>query len=160
MNERLKDIWISEKLDKELFLSAERVSRYDEAGIMRAIENILICQYANPDVDDILEHHGTNEITDFINRLELSKVEYKDRKDDRYLNCGLTADEIVRFRMLNESVNRISRDNLAENSNTLTTRSFLEMCRVAYDAASEWKYPEDISDSYLYPVYYRGNKVY
>ena len=63
---------------------------------------------------------------------------------------GLTMEELEEFRYLAEQTDKIPKEELAKTAPLLTTRTYLEMCRVAYDAASDWEDPEDTSTEELF----------
>ena len=137
----------SANFDKEAFrkytgsflTESERVSR---------ISNILVLQYADTDIDKILQQKDINEIIDFLNRFIRSKNEFGGR--DRSNTPKLNVEESEVFLDLASQTEKIPPEKLCETAPLLTVNSYLEMCRIVYDAAAIWKYPEDISTEFLF----------
>lgn len=63
---------------------------------------------------------------------------------------SLTLEELEEFQYLAEQADKMPKEELAKTAPLLTTRTYLEMCRVAYDAAADWEYPEDTPTEELF----------
>lgn len=147
--ETILEILKSAKFDKETFKKWRGCSFcYDEEDNVGEIANILHAQYVNMDLENIFAHHSTEEIIDFLNRFLQSKLAYKNGDRNQYNT--ITLEELEEFKMLAEQTDKISKEELSKTALLLTTETYMELCRVVYDATFEWKYPRDISTAYLF----------
>ena len=143
------EIFEDNAFEREVFWKLQGVfARYDSQKSVEKLIAMLQKQYVSIDVETMLVEHGKEEIIDFLNRLILSKLNYNMRYN---VSADLiTAEELEEFMTLAEQTNKVSKENLSKNAEILTTQSYLNMCRVVYDATSNWKYPCDISTAYLF----------
>lgn len=147
--ELILDIVNADNFDKEAYKDLRgHLWGYESKKIVADVTNILQAQYVNIDLDEILVHHDKGEIIDFLNRLIYSELEYKRR--DKKQRDFVTLEELEEFKILAEETEKISVEELSEMAPLLTTRSYMDMCRLVYDATMEWKYPEDVSTAYLF----------
>lgn len=147
--ELILDILNSDNFDKEIFRKLRGYCfSYDEEGNVEDIAEVLRRQYTDIDIENIFVHHDKNEIIDFLNRLLYSKLVYKHR--DKKQTEFVTLKELEEFKILAEENDKISVEELSKTAPILTTRSYMNMCRLVYDATAQWKYPDDISTAYLF----------
>ena len=146
--ESILEIINSDKFDKEAFMKLKGFCfSYDAKDNIEDVAEILRRQYVDNDIDNILVSHDVDKIIDFLNRLLRSKLAYKNSNRKQYI---ITPQELEEFRKLATEAEKISKEEFAKTSPLLTTRKYLNMCRIAYDTAFDWKYPEDISTPYLF----------
>ena len=143
---RIEEILNSESFDEETLVKL--TGAFEQKEKIEYIYSALTKQYAELDIVKICENNDKDKIIDFLNRLMKSELE--DKKRDRYAVSIITQAELEEFRILAEETDKISKEELSKTAPVLTTRSYMEMCRIVYDATSEWKYPDDISTAYLY----------
>lgn len=143
------EILNSDKFDKDAFMELRGLNFHSDAkDNVKYMCDILQKQYLEVDVENILANYNINEIIDFLNRLIYSKLAYKnERKNQGPL---ITSKELEEFKNFAGQVEKIQKSELAKTAPELTTRTYLDMCRVVYDAIFEWKYPADISTAYLF----------
>lgn len=143
------EIWNSSKFDKEAFYEFRGTMLYSDLDRhMECLFDMVQRQYTNTDIVSIFEKNGIDKIISFLNRLINSWLEY--RKQEKVNSCSLSREELEIFKSFAEQTEKVSKEELSKTAPLLTTRTYLEMCRVVYDATSEWDYPEDISTAYLF----------
>ncbi len=150
-NSLLSKILYSDTFDKEKFMKiGHYFSKFDSNENKAQIIEMLQKQYMELDINKIADNHDINEIIDFLNRLIASKVEY-DKIYKTYIP-SISLEEVEEFKRLAEETSRIPKEELSREAPVLTTRSYLDMCRVVYDATEKemWNYPDDISTGYLF----------
>ena len=145
--EAILEILNSEKFDKEALREWTGFRYYEETMLVEEISYILKKQYGNIDLDAIFRGNDKEKMIDFLNRLICSNIVYKngDKKP-----CSITIEELEEFKRLAEQTDKVSKADLSQTAPLLTTRTYMDMCRMVYDATFEWKYPEDISTAYLF----------
>ncbi len=62
----------------------------------------------------------------------------------------ITMEELEEFKLLAEEVEKIPIEELSKTAPLLTTRTYLDMCRVVYDATYDVPYPEDTPTTQLF----------
>lgn len=62
----------------------------------------------------------------------------------------ITMEELQEFRQLAEEAEKIPIEELSKTAPLLTTRTYLDMCRVVYDATYDEPYPEDTPTTQLF----------
>lgn len=135
--------------EKDAFVEWQgAVVRYDIQNIVGHLVDILQRQYVSVEVEKILADNKKEEIVDFLNRLIESKLKYRMHYNNQI--SLITIGELEEFMKLAEQTDKLPKEELSKAANLLTTRSYLDMCRIVYDAISEWKYPSDISTAYLF----------
>ncbi len=145
----VKDILQSEHLDnKAIQIHNSTSSLSDECYV----SGLLQSQYATLDLNKILSEHTSDEIVDFINRYTVSQNNFYKIKSESRINdlCKLSETEITAFLSLAMSTERIPKEYLSKSAPILTTRSFLKMCRLVYDATTIWQYPPETSTALLF----------
>lgn len=114
---------------------------------------MLSKQYCETEMEKVFAKVNFDEIVDFLNRLidsclhrpyEYSKV------SDPIKTYAISEEELERFYALAEEAEKIPIEDLSKIAPLLTTRSFMEMCRLVYDNTTVWQYPEDLSTVYLF----------
>lgn len=115
---------------------------------VKHIANILQGQYMSIDVENILINNDKNEIIDFLNRLIRSKLTYKNSMRNKPI--VITEDELEEFKMLASQTKQIPKEILSKTAPTLTVRTYMDMCRIAYDAMYGDRYPNDTSTAYIF----------
>ncbi len=144
-------ILYSDAFDKEGFMKISHCYwDFDRNENKVQIIDMLQKQYMELDIKKIANNHDINDVIDFLNRLIASKVEYN--KIYKTYIPSISLEEIEEFKRLAEEASRIPEEELSREASVLTTRSYLDMCRVVYDATEKemWNYPDDISTGYLF----------
>jgi len=142
------DILNAEEFHKAAFQKRQEFGEYDVERNVSAIAEILKEQYADISVENILEQKDRAQIIDFLNRLIDSRFEPPNW--ERLQPPIFSKMELEEFLTLAEQVAAIPREELAKTAPLLTTRTYLEMCRIVYDVTYDRKYPKDISTAYLF----------
>lgn len=140
----LLEIFNSDKFDREAF---GKLNHYDTKQSLECIAGLLQAQYMDINVENILANHSRDEITDFLNRL--IHIEFT-AKDNWRREMTITADELEEFKKLSSETDKILKTELSKNAPVLTVKTYMEMCRVAYDAMYENIFPPDISTAYIF----------
>lgn len=99
------------------------------------------------DVGNILKNNDKNKIIDFLNRLIRSKLTHRNKYDKRII---ITAKELEEFKTLASQTKQIPKEELSRTSPILTVRTYMDMCRIAYDAMYGDLYPSDTSTAYIF----------
>ena len=138
------DIFDSDKFDKETF---RKLNHYDTKESIECIAGILQAQYMDINIENILASHSKDEITDFLNRLMCAMLASKGYWQEK---LTITADEFEEFKILSSETDKISKAGLSETAPVLTVKTYMDMCRVAYDAIYRDRFPPDTSTAYIF----------
>ena len=122
----------------------------DFEQVVRCLSEIMQRQYSELDVAAIFEKHEMGEIIDFLNRFVHCRLESKKSSSDSVYHFSM--EELEEFESLAKETSELSKEELSKTAPVLTTRTYLEMCRVAYDVISKCEYPQDISTAFLFCV--------
>lgn len=138
------EIFDSDKFDKETF---RKLNHYDTKQSIECIAGILQAQYMDINIESILANHCKDEITDFLNRLIRASLA---SKDNWRKAITITADELEEFKRLSFETDKKSKAELSKTAPVLTVKTYMEMCRVAYDAIYKDEFPPDTSTAYIF----------
>jgi len=142
------EILESDQFDKAGFKKLRGFNYSNTKHNIDSIYYAIQAQYMDKNVENILSSHSIDEIIGFLNLLISAELAYKERNQNQHIK--LTADELEEFGNLASKTALIPIEKLSKTAPPLTLRSYLDMCRVAYDAMYDNKYPADISTSYIF----------
>ena len=117
----------------------------DDERVIRVC-GILTYQYPR-ELSELLAKNDKSDVIGFLNRFAHSYCEFADAGYSEY--APISTEELDKFRQLAAETDKIPKEQLSETAPILTVNSYLKMCRTVYDAASLWKYPDDISTEFL-----------
>ena len=132
-------------------LSKNELDRYtgrnldDDERVIRVC-GILTYQYPR-ELSELLAKKDKSDVIGFLNRFAHSYCEFVDAGRPEY--APISPEELDKFRKLAAETDKIPKEQLSETAPILTVNSYLKMCRIVYDAATLWKYPDDISTEFL-----------
>ena len=148
VNKYILTILNSDKFNKEAFNQMRGFFlEYDEEEAVSNVAEMIQRQYASIDIESIFKNHSENEIIDFLNRLMQSRLEYKGGHKRQIV---VTIEELEEFKKMAEETDKIAKEELSQDAPVLTTKTFLELCRLVYDETYRWRYPDDVSTLFLF----------
>ena len=139
-------ILTSEFLEEESFLFMKRrtdlllepFERMEEDA-----EKLLLVQYLSKDTRKLFIEYGEKEVIDFLNRyVRWAKEQNEKKQESRVFTLSKEdLEEFITYASHPENVQR--------RKKPITNGEYLHLCRIAFDAAPRYSYPDFISDSYV-----------